>query len=163
MNKTQKVIKMVKKTLIAYSSKSGATKEVSEVIADALKTNYNFEIDIIDLRKSNSSIRDYANIIVGAGVRAGRVYSEALNFLKQDFGDRKVAFFVCCGGAGDPKNYDKSCANYVTNVLAKYPNLKTVSTEAFGGHLKLLGKTLFDNVDKDKVRVWAEMLHSKMA
>jgi menaquinone-dependent protoporphyrinogen IX oxidase len=149
---------MVNKTLIAYSSKSGATKDVSEVIADALKAQYNFEVDLVDLRKSTANIRDYANIIVGAGVHGGRVYSEALEFLKQDFGDRKVAFFVCCGGAGDPKNYEASCTKYLTNVLAKYPNLKTVSTEAFGGRMKLLGKTLFDYVDKDKICVWAENL-----
>lgn len=52
---------------------------------------------------------------------------------------------------------------YVANVLVKYPNLKTVSTEAFGGRMKLLGKTLFDNVDKDKIRVWAETLQNKLA
>ena len=97
------------------------------------------------------------------GVRGGKVYGEALDFLKQDFGNRKVAFFVCCGGAGDPKNYQASCTKYVANVLVKYPNLKTVSTEAFGGRMKLLGKTLFDNVDKDKIRVWAETLQNKLA
>jgi menaquinone-dependent protoporphyrinogen oxidase len=72
---------MVNKTLILYSTRSGATKEVSEVIVDALKVN-NFEVDIVDLRKSNSNIQDYSNIIVGAGVHGGKVYSEALDFLK---------------------------------------------------------------------------------
>jgi menaquinone-dependent protoporphyrinogen IX oxidase len=152
---------MVNKTLILYSTRSGATREVSEVIADALKVN-NFEVELDNLRKSKANIQDYSNIIVGAGVHGGKVYSEALDFLKQDFGDRKVAFFVCCGGAGDPKNYDVSCTKYLINVLSKYPNLKTVSTEAFGGRMKLLGKTLFDNVDKDKVRVWVETLYSKL-
>lgn len=65
--------------------------------------------------------------------------------------------------AGDPKNYQASCTKYVANVLAKYPNFKTVSTEAFGGRMKLLGKTLFDNVDKDKIRVWAETLQNKLS
>ena len=41
-------------------------------------------------------------------------------------------------------------------MLAKYPNLKTIATEAFGGRMKMLGKTLFDNVDPAKVRAWGE-------
>lgn len=154
---------MMNKTLIAYTSKSGATKEASEVIADALRVKHNFEVDLVDLRKSSPNIKEYVNVVVGAGVRGGKVYGEALDFLKQDFGNRKVAFFVCCGGAGDPKNYQASCTKYVANVLVKYPNLKTVSTEAFGGRMKLLGKTLFDNVDKDKIRVWAETLQNKLS
>lgn len=154
---------MMNKTLVAYTSKSGATKEASEVIADALRVKYNFEVDLVDLRKSSPDIMEFVNVVVGAGVRGGKVYGEALNFLKQDFGNRKVAFFVCCGGAGDPKNYDESCTKYLTKVLAKYPNLKTVSTEAFGGRMKLLGKKLFDNVDKDKIRVWAETLQNRLA
>jgi menaquinone-dependent protoporphyrinogen IX oxidase len=126
------------KTLVAYASKSGATKEASEIIADALRNKFNFEVDLVDLRKSPPNIQSYVNVIVGAGVRAGKVYSEALDFLKHDFGERRVAFFVCCGGAGDPKKYDESCTKYVTNVLARYPNLKTVDTAAFGGRMSLL-------------------------
>lgn len=154
---------MMNKTLIAYTSKSGATKEASEVITDALRVKHNFEVDLVDLKKSSPNIKEYVNVVVGAGVRGGKVYGEALDFLKQDFGNRKVAFFVCCGGAGDPKNYQASCTKYVANVLVKYPNLKTVSTKAFGDRMKLLGKTLFDNVDKDKIRVWAETLQNKLA
>ena len=107
-------------------------------------------------------MKEYSNVVVGAGVRAGKVYSEALDLLKQDFGNRKVAFFVCCGGAGDPKKYDESCAKYVTDVLAKFPNVKTVTSEAFGGRMTFLGKKLFDNVNKDKIRTWAETLGSKL-
>lgn len=101
--------------------------------------------------------------MVGAGVRAGKVYSEALGFLKQDFGNRKLAFFVCCGAGGDPNKREEACSKYITKVLADYPNLKAVATEAFGGRMKMLGKTLFDNIDPDKIRAWAETLGSKLA
>jgi menaquinone-dependent protoporphyrinogen IX oxidase len=150
------------KTLVAYTSKGGATKEAAQTIADVLRNEYKLEVDLHDLKKSSVNIQDYANIVVGAGVRGGKVYGEALAFLKQDFGETKVSFFVCCGGAGDPKNYEESCTKYVTNVLAKYPSLKTVATEAFGGRMKLLGKTVFDNLDTEKIRVWAGTLGSKL-
>lgn len=112
-------------------------------------------------KKSTPSISGYENVVVGAGVRAGKVYNEALKFLDQDFGMRKVAFFVCCGGAGDPKGYDDSCTKYVANVLAKYPNLRTVATDAFGGCMKLLGKKVFDNREPAKVNAWAETVGKK--
>ena len=152
----------MQKTLVAYASKSGATKEAAEVIAEELRSKFNSEVDFVDLRKCSPNLAGYGNVVVGSGVRAGKVYGEALEFLKKDFGDRKVAFFVCCGGAGDPKKYDESCTKYVAEVLAKYPNLKTVATEAFGGKMTVLGKKLFDNFDPEKIRAWTQTLGSKL-
>ena len=146
------------KTLVAYASKGGATEQASEIIAEVLRDKNKFEVSIVDLRKTTPELVEYDNVVVGAGVRGEKVYSEALNFLKQDFGERKVAFFVCCGGACDPKNYGDACTKYLTNVLADYPNLKVVATEAFGGRMKVLGKTVFDNLKPEKIREWAEKL-----
>ncbi|HII85834.1 TPA: hypothetical protein HA273_04550 [Candidatus Bathyarchaeota archaeon] len=154
---------MGNRTLVAYSSKGGATKETSQIIASVLREGYKFEVDLVDLRKNSVGLEGYVNVVVGAGVRGGNVYGEALDFLKQDFGEKKLAFFVCCGGAGDPKSYEASCTQYVAGVLANYPNVKTVTTEAFGGRMKLLGKTLFDNVDEEKIRLWAETLGKKLS
>jgi menaquinone-dependent protoporphyrinogen IX oxidase len=151
----------MKKTLVAYSSKSGATEQVAAIVAEVLKEKSGLEVVLVNLRKDTLKIAQYENVVVGAGVRAGKVYSEVLDFLKQDFSNKKVAFFVCCGGAGDPEKYDESCTKYVADVLANYPKLKTVATEAFGGRMKMLGKTLFDNVDPAKVRGWAETLANK--
>jgi menaquinone-dependent protoporphyrinogen IX oxidase len=153
----------MKKTLIAYASKSGATEQVATIITEVLKEKPGLEVDLANLRKDTPKFAQYANVVIGAGVRAGKVYGEALDFLDQDFSNKKVAFFVCCGGAGNPKKYDESCTNYLTNVLAHYPNLKTVATEAFGGRMKMLGKSLFDNVDPSKVRSWAETLANEFS
>jgi menaquinone-dependent protoporphyrinogen IX oxidase len=148
------------KTLVTYASKSGATEQTAIIIAETLKKKCGLEVDLTNLREEKTNILQYDNIVVGAGVRAGKVYGEALDFLKKDFGSKKVAFFVCCGGAGDPAKYNESCSKYLTDVLAKYPNLKTVAKEAFGGRMKMLGKQLFDNVDPEKIRDWAENLGS---
>jgi menaquinone-dependent protoporphyrinogen IX oxidase len=152
----------MEKTLVAYASKSGATEQTAQTIADVLRSKYQLEVDLINLKKGFPTVAPYKNVIVGAGVRGGKVYGEALEFLKEDFEDRKVAFFVCCGGAGDPKNYKDSCNKYVINVLANYPNLKPVASEAFGGRMKILGKTIFDNIDSSKIRAWAEILGNKL-
>jgi menaquinone-dependent protoporphyrinogen IX oxidase len=153
----------MKKTLVAYASKSGATEQAAKIIVDVLKGKYGLEVDLVNLRKDSPNIAEYENVVVGTGVRGGKVYGEALNFIKQDFGIRKVAFFVSCGGAGDPKNYEESCARYLTGVLANYPDVKAVATEAFGGRIKILGRKIFDNVDPAKIRAWAETLGNKLA
>ncbi len=149
------------KTLVAYVTKGGATEAAAKNIADVLQTQFSLVVDTVNLKKSTPSISGYTNIVVGAGVRARKVYDEALKFLDQDFGMRKVAFFVCCGGAGDPKTYDDSCTKYLVDVLAKYPNVRTVATDAFGGCMKILGKTLFDGRDPAKVSAWAEIVGKK--
>lgn len=152
----------MKKTLVAYASKSGATEQAAQTIANELKDKFGLEVDLANLRKDTPNIAQYENIVVGAGVRGGKVYGEALDFLRQEFGDRKLAFFVSCGGAGDPKNYEESCDKYITKVLANYPNVKAIATEAFGGRMKILGKTIFDNVDPARIRTWAENLGNKL-
>jgi menaquinone-dependent protoporphyrinogen oxidase len=152
----------MKKTLVAYASKSGATEQAAQIIVNVLKEKFGLEVDLANLRKDSPNITQYENVVVGAGVRGGKVYSEALAFLKQEFGNRKLAFFVSCGGAGNPKKYEESCDKYLTKVLANYPNVKAIATEAFGGHMKILGKTIFNNVDPAKIRIWAENLGSKL-
>lgn len=156
---------MVNKTLMAYTSKGGATKEAAQIISDVLKTKYRLDVDVVNLRKDKkklSNLAEYKNVVVGSGVRSGKIYGEALDFLKQDFGNKKVAFFVCSGDAGDPEKYEEAIAKYVTNVLANYPNFKPVTTEAFGGRQKMLGRTVFNNFNPDKIIKWAETLGSKL-
>jgi menaquinone-dependent protoporphyrinogen IX oxidase len=153
----------MEKTLVAYASKGGATEETAQIIADVLKTKYEFYVDLVNLKKKSPALDHYGNVVVGAGVRAGRVYGEALKLLEEDFGNRKFAFFVCCGDAGDSNKYADACNKYLQNVLTKYPDLKPIATEAFGGRMKILGKTVFDNVDPAKIRAWAENLGDKLS
>jgi menaquinone-dependent protoporphyrinogen oxidase len=150
------------KTLIAYESKSGATEESARKIADVLRSKYQLEVDLVDLGAQKiSDCTQYRNIVVGGGVRAGKIYGRALKCLENNFEGKKVAFFVSSGQGGDPKSYADAKAKFVENTLAKYPNVNAVSTEAFGGRMKILGKTVFDTVDLAKVEAWAEELGKK--
>ena len=122
------------KTLIAYETKGGATEESARKIADILKSKYQLEVDLIDLKRQG--IRDcsqYQNIVIGGGVRGGKVYNKALKCLQNNFAGKKIAFFVSSGDAGDPTKHQEAKAKYVENVLADYPNVKPIATEAFGG------------------------------
>ncbi len=152
------------KTLIAYDTKGGVTEEAAQKIAETLRSKFQLEVDLVDLRKQKKTNLDgYRNVIVGSGIRVGKAYDKALKFLENHFGDKRVAFYVCSGDAGNPESYANAKVKYIENVLVNYPEVKPVATEAFGGRAKILGKTLYNNIDFAKVTVWAEELGKKLS
>lgn len=152
------------KTLIAYASRSGVDEEYASVIAKVLRDKYGLEVDVINLRKNKSpDITPYRNVIIGSGIRMQKWYKEARKFLKNDFGDRKVAIFLASGEAGDPEQYDEAYKKYITNVLAEKPHIKPVAAEAFGGIIKILGRIFSDGRDMEKASAWADELGKKLS
>lgn len=150
------------KALIVYQTKSGVTAESARKIADVLRSKYQLEVDLIDLKEEKTpDLTKYKNIVVGGGVRAGRVYGKALEFLENDLNGKNVAFYVSSTWAGTPGSYENAKAKFVENTLAKYPKINAVSTEAFGGRIRYLRKTMVDNTDLAKVEAWAEELGKK--
>jgi menaquinone-dependent protoporphyrinogen IX oxidase len=127
-----------------------------------LRSKYQLDVDIVDLKEQkNPDIATYSNIIVGGGVRAGKVYDKAQKFLEHDFSGKKVAFYISSGDAGTPEKYADAKAKFLEATLAKYPKVNPVAVEAFGGHAKILGKTIVDNLDLNRVGAWAEELGKK--
>lgn len=152
------------RTLIAYATRGGVTEEAASVIATVLRDKYGFEVDVVNLKKDPSpDLSRYGNVIIGSGVRIQRWYKEALRFLEKDFEGRRVAIFLSSLEAGDPKSHDDAITKYIKRVLAKYPHVKPVAAEAFGGRMKILGRTISDSRDMEKVRAWAEELGKKLS
>jgi len=150
------------KTLIAYVTKRGATEEAARKIADVLRSRYQLEVDLVDLEEQKVlDLKQYQNIVVGGGVRGGRVYGKALKFLENDLTGKNVAFFVSSTWAGTPGSYENAKARFVEKNLAKFSKINPVSTEAFGGRIRYFRKTMVDNTDLAKVEAWAEELGKK--
>jgi menaquinone-dependent protoporphyrinogen IX oxidase len=147
------------KTLIAYQTKQGASKQAAEKIAQTLREMFHLEVDVVDLDNQNTpDLALYSNVVVGAGVRGGRIYGKATRFLKNDLTGKKVAFFVSSSWAGTPGSHDNAKARLVDKPMAKYPKLNIVSTEAFGGRIRYFRRTMLDSTDPAKVEAWAEEL-----
>jgi menaquinone-dependent protoporphyrinogen IX oxidase len=54
-------------------TKGGATKEAALAIADALRSKFNLEVGLVNLKKEPSpDMASYRNIVVGAGVKIGK-------------------------------------------------------------------------------------------
>ncbi len=150
------------KTLIAYETKGGATGESAQKIAEILRSKYHLDVDLVDLKEQKpTDLTQYQNVVIGGGVRAGKVYDKTLKFLESNLTGKRVAFFVSSAEAGTPGSYEKAKMKFAENTLARYPNIKPVSMEAFGGRIRILGKTVTDNRDLAKVEAWAEELGKK--
>jgi len=152
-----------KRTLIAFATKGGVTEESANVIADILRTKHGFEVDLVNLKKNPSpDLTQYKNIFIGSGIRMGRWYKQALKLLDNNFEGRNVVIFLSSCSAGNPEKYGEAVSKYINEVLAKYPHVNPVAADAFGGRMKMLGKTVEDNCDIEKVRAWAERVGEKL-
>ncbi|MFX1376978.1 MAG: flavodoxin domain-containing protein [Promethearchaeota archaeon] len=151
------------KTLIAYITKSGVTEENATIISNVLRENYGFEVDLVNLKMTpKPDLTQYVNVIIGSGVRMGMWYGKAKKFLKNDFKDKNVAIFLSSGAAGDPETYEEAITKYINNKLAKFPHLKPVATEAFGGRYNGRFGDM-DYTDPEKVKAWAVELGKKLS
>ena len=150
------------KTLIAYETNGGATEESARKIADVLRSKYRLEVDLVDLKEQKlADLSQYQNVVVGGGVRVGKVYGKALKFLENDFAGKKVAFFVSSAKAGPAADREKAKVKFVEDTLSNYPNINAVAIEAFGGRVEMIGKTITDSTDLSRVEAWAEELGKK--
>ncbi len=150
------------KTLVAYESKQGASKEAAEILAKTLQSKYGLEVDLVNLKKQDvCDLGQYRNVLVGAGVRGGRIYGGALKLFKSDLGGKRVAFFTSSSWGGTPGSYENAKTRFVTKTLAKFPQVNFVGSEAFGGRIRYFGKTMLDNTDPAKVEAWAQEVRRK--
>lgn len=145
------------KTLVAYATKGGVTEESANIIASVLRDKHKLEVDVVNLTKNpKPDVSQYKNVVIGSGVRMGKWYKQTLKLLESDFHNIKVALFLSSGEAGEPDKHKQSITKYIKKVLEKYPHVKPVAAEAFGGRMKIFGKMITDNYDAEKVKIWIE-------
>ena len=88
------------KPIVLYSTKSGNTQKVAEIIAselncEALKITKNSHCSTLNLN-------DYDLIVIGTGIRGGNPYAEIVTFLEEMTlkHQKTFALFITWGGAG---------------------------------------------------------------
>jgi menaquinone-dependent protoporphyrinogen IX oxidase len=151
------------KTLIAYATKSGVTEENANIIAEVLRKNHGFEVDVVNLvRERVPELDPYDHVFIGSGIRMGMWYRKASRFLKQDFTGKNVVIFLSACSAGNLKSYDDAIKKYIKNVLERYPYVEPIGYEAFGGRMESFNKVVSDTRNPEKVRLWAEEIGKKL-
>lgn len=155
---------MTNKVLIAFATKNGATKDTADQIAQVLRTKYSMEVDLVDLqRDSHPDLSQYNSIVVASGIRMGKWYNEARQFLKSNFQGKTVAIFVSAMyQGGTPETYPTAVESYLEAVAKECLNVKPIAKEVFGGRMKFLGRVTADNRNENKIDIWATSLGEKL-
>ena len=97
------------KALIAYATKSGAARECAELLATRLPN-----AELCDLYAGSPDISEFDTIIIGSGVRMGRIYKPLRKFMQDNLGAltaKRLAIYLCNGSAeAFPEIVDKNIA-----------------------------------------------------
>lgn len=165
--------------LVVYATAAGSTAEVAEAIGKVLRE----EGASVDVRRAKEvgDVGGYDAVVVGSGVRAGRTYAEAGQFLAAHqvaLGRVPVAGFVVCLAAKDGTDESGAEAEgYLDAMFAQAPGVEPVSKGVFAGAidyaklpwllgviLKLLKKEPGgDYRDWEAIQDWATNLASMLA
>jgi menaquinone-dependent protoporphyrinogen IX oxidase len=172
------------KILIAYSSGMGSTEQVSQEIAKIIAEDSIFNVDVQSI-DSIHDIHKYDSVIIGSSVRADRPLANVRDFFatyRQELSKKKVALFAVCLLANCADGREKVKREYLSQILDKYPELKPVAVEAFGGSIdfdklnpvmqslmyRVLEKTgipakgSVDTRDWNFIRAWASEVREKL-
>ena len=150
-----------KSTLIAYVTRGKATKEAAELIGQVLEEDFDLSVKLVNLKESIPKVKNYENVIIGAGVRMGRVYKKALKFMENDFSGKNVAVFLSSLEGGDEESHEEAIEKYIEKEVKTRLNVEPVAAETFGGRIKIFGFSVQDNIDREKIRDWAKNIGNK--
>jgi len=122
-----------KTILLAYASRYGSTQEVAETIATTLR-DAGLEVDIQPMREVKR-LDAYDAVVLGAAIYNARWHPEAHQFLslhQEALQQRPVAIFTL-GPLSNSDTAKRNAQRQVEKELAKYPWLKPVALDVFGG------------------------------
>lgn len=109
--------------IILYATKSGATGECASLLAKKL------ECAAYDLTQAVPDIKEFDTVIIGTGVRMGKIYRPALSFIRNNIDlllAKKTAIYFC---NAYPDTFQKTIEKNIPSELVQ----KVVSLSSFGG------------------------------
>jgi menaquinone-dependent protoporphyrinogen oxidase len=143
---------MTEKILVTYSTRTGATKGVSEAIGQTL-TALGENVDIIPMQEV-SDLRRYKTVVAGSAIQAAKWLPEAMDFIqanKTELNRKPFAAFMVCMTLAMPKG--ESYRDKIGSWFDPVRNLVTpVSEGIFSGTL-----------DVNKIPVFSERLKFRLS
>lgn len=112
------------KTLIAYATKSGASRKCAELLSAKLT-----DCSLVDLSKQVPDITSYDTVILGSGVRMGKIYKPMKGFIEKNRDallTKKVAIYLC-------HSYSNTFQKAVEKNIPKELANRAICIESFGG------------------------------
>lgn len=111
--------------LVLYATKSGATEQCAKILSDELSpcTLCNIELE-------KPIIEEFDHIILGAGVRDGKIYKPIRDFIKKNKDEllkKNVGYYIC---NEKPKKTEEIIEDNFTADLKE----AAICIESFGGY-----------------------------
>ncbi len=166
--------------LVAYATRYGSTQEVAERIAATLR-ECGLKVEV-KLARQVRDLASYRAVVLGAPLYIGSWLKDAQRFLKQHqaaLAERPVAIFAL-GPTRTEELKSPQVRAQLDQELGKYPWLKPVAAEVFGGKydparlrfpdslLKVLPASPLHDApasdvrDWEAIRAWASNLATKL-
>jgi menaquinone-dependent protoporphyrinogen oxidase len=127
-------------TLVAYSTRHGATRNYAENLAKRLPG----EVTLIDLRKEpNPGLSGFETVVIGSAIYAGQVQKEVKEFCERNIvtlKEKRLGLFICCWHEGEEARKQLQTA-YPAEILSV-----AAAKEAFGGDMNLTHMNLFERL-----------------
>jgi menaquinone-dependent protoporphyrinogen oxidase len=119
--------------LIAYGTKHGSTREVAEVLGDAL-AEHGLEVETLPAGRVQD-IAQYAGVVVGGSLYMGRWHPESLAFVRRHA--KALSALPLAAFAMGPRTLEPSevaqSEEQLGHALAKVPQVDPFAVAIFGG------------------------------
>jgi menaquinone-dependent protoporphyrinogen oxidase len=137
--------------LVLYATKTGATEQCVKILAEEIS---NCTICNIEMEKPN--IKDFDRIILGAGVRDGKIYKPIRDFIKKNHTElleKRVGYFIC---NEKPKETEEIIERNIPADLKE----AAICMESFGGYKAYAapkeGSDKLKGIFLDKIKAFSE-------
>lgn len=125
---------MTNKILVVYATRAGSTVEVADFVGKTL-AKYNTNVDVKPVQNV-TSLTGYTAIVIGSGIRAGKLYSEIIKFVKQHKNELEniptIYFVDCMTLKEDNEKNRKIVYGYLDPLRAE---VKPVAAGLFAGKM----------------------------
>lgn len=111
--------------LVLYATKTGATEQCIKVLAEEIPNCM-----IVNIEMEKPPIEDYDRIILGAGVRDGRIYKPIRDFIKKNHDEllkKKMGYFIC-------NEKPKETEEIIERNIPAHLKEAAICIESFGGY-----------------------------
>ena len=134
------------KTLIAYASKYGTTRDCANTLAQ----KFGADATVTDLKISTKiDLGAYDQIILGSPLYMGKIHKSVKNLCKKNHDrllQKRIAFFVC--GLSDKREVRTSLQNQLPQALLEH----AVAIGHFGGEIRLENARFMDKLVLEKMQ-----------
>ncbi|MFC5702655.1 flavodoxin domain-containing protein [Cohnella faecalis] len=141
--------------LAIYATKTGATEQCIKVLAEEISN-----CTICDIQTEKPAIEHFDSLILGAGVRDGKIYKPIRDFIKknhQQLLEKKMGYFIC---NEKPKETEEIFERNIPADLRE----TAVCMESFGGYKAYAapkeGTDQLKGIFVDKIKAFSEKFNS---